>query len=197
MSKRLHKEERKRLIRQEARRLFLIKGFKETTMEDIVAACDLSKGGVYYHYKNKEQMLSDLMKDGVDDRYEQVINYMNTHQHMDREMLVLDLLLEKLFDHNVMKPLYVICLQEAKKNPEINELMEELQQKASEDFLEFIERLGLHEYVSLTNPEMMFFMNSVFLGVDVLKNQPVTDEIREMYRTMLRAYLNKKNKPKE
>lgn len=42
-----------------AQRLFLEKGYEQTTIQDIVAALgDLTKGAVYHHFKSKEEILS-------------------------------------------------------------------------------------------------------------------------------------------
>jgi len=45
-------EERKDEIRRGAVQAFLKKGYRNTTMEDIVASTTLSKGGVYRYFWN-------------------------------------------------------------------------------------------------------------------------------------------------
>lgn len=49
-------------IIQVALTLFSNKGYKETTMADLVAATGLSKGAVYHHFKSKEEILQLLME---------------------------------------------------------------------------------------------------------------------------------------
>ena len=44
---------RKKEILDAARKVFLSKGFADTVMEDIITETSLSRGGVYYHYKNR------------------------------------------------------------------------------------------------------------------------------------------------
>ena len=58
---RLGKEARKQQIQQVASQLFLDKGFKSTTMDDIRIATGLSAGGLYHHYANTYEILYDLM----------------------------------------------------------------------------------------------------------------------------------------
>lgn len=53
---------RKKEILDAAKRVFLRKGFADTVMEDIIVETSLSRGGVYYHYKNKVEILHDLMR---------------------------------------------------------------------------------------------------------------------------------------
>ena len=52
---------RKKEILDAAKKAFLRKGFADTVMEDIITQTSLSRGGVYYHYKNKVEILHDLM----------------------------------------------------------------------------------------------------------------------------------------
>lgn len=62
---RLSKDERKEQILLNSMQVFKRLGFINTTMEDIVKACELSKGGVYYHYQNTIDILHDLMILGI------------------------------------------------------------------------------------------------------------------------------------
>lgn len=38
-------------------KLFLEKGYEQTTIQDILDALNLSKGGLYHHFKSKEEIL--------------------------------------------------------------------------------------------------------------------------------------------
>lgn len=51
----------KREILQAAEQLFLEKGYKQTTVEDILRAVQLSKGGFYHHFESKEEVLVSLI----------------------------------------------------------------------------------------------------------------------------------------
>lgn len=56
------REERVREIQLGALEVFLSKGFRNTTMEDIINNTSLSKGGFYHYYSNKEDILIDLIR---------------------------------------------------------------------------------------------------------------------------------------
>jgi len=47
----------KNKILEVATKLFAEKGFNETTMQDILLQCNLSKGAIYHHFKNKQEIL--------------------------------------------------------------------------------------------------------------------------------------------
>ncbi|HYM33999.1 MAG TPA: TetR family transcriptional regulator [Steroidobacteraceae bacterium] len=57
-----HKHETKRRILQSAYRLFTAKGFDGTSIEAIMSACDLTRGGFYAHFKSKSQLYREAMK---------------------------------------------------------------------------------------------------------------------------------------
>lgn len=54
----------KELILRKAYGLFLKKGFQSVSIKDIMEASNLSKGGIYHHFENKEGILFEVL-----DRY--------------------------------------------------------------------------------------------------------------------------------
>jgi len=56
-------EQTKKKIADAARALFAQKGYKATSIDDIVKATGCSAGNIYYHYKNKEGLFLYLLED--------------------------------------------------------------------------------------------------------------------------------------
>ena len=54
------KEERHERILTEATRLFAEKGYEQTSVSDIVKACDMARGTFYLYFENLEQVLAEL-----------------------------------------------------------------------------------------------------------------------------------------
>lgn len=54
-------EKTRSLILQESKKLFSARGFKAVSMQNICDATGLSKGGLYRHYGNKEEILLELL----------------------------------------------------------------------------------------------------------------------------------------
>ena len=50
----------KQLIIDVALKLLIKKGYDKTTVADIIKEADLSKGGLYHHFKSKEDILSEI-----------------------------------------------------------------------------------------------------------------------------------------
>ncbi|MFS0726003.1 TetR/AcrR family transcriptional regulator [Paenibacillus sp. 1P07SE] len=59
--KRQQSEQTKAKLAEAARGLFAQKGFKATSIEDIVAATGSSKGNIYYHFESKEGLFLYLV----------------------------------------------------------------------------------------------------------------------------------------
>ncbi|MNX71471.1 putative HTH-type transcriptional regulator YfiR [compost metagenome] len=57
-----HKEKRRLEILQAAKRVFHQKGFERATMSDIVAESGLSRGGVYWYFTDKEELIHALFE---------------------------------------------------------------------------------------------------------------------------------------
>ena len=49
-------------ILEESLRLFTLKGFLGTSMNDILTACNTSKGGFYNHFESKEALLREVLE---------------------------------------------------------------------------------------------------------------------------------------
>lgn len=57
----MEKGHNKTFIIETAFSLFLNKGYRNTSMSDLVKATKLSKGAFYYHFKNKEKLYMDVI----------------------------------------------------------------------------------------------------------------------------------------
>jgi len=67
------KDERYRAILETAARLICERGYEGTSMQEIAAACRMTKAGLYHHVQNKEQLLFDIMSYGMDAFEQQVL----------------------------------------------------------------------------------------------------------------------------
>ena len=58
--KQREKEQRRQHILQVAETIFLEKGINSSTMDEIAAVCELSKGTLYLYFKSKEELFLDI-----------------------------------------------------------------------------------------------------------------------------------------
>ena len=104
--KRLSKEKRREQIKGIALKLFIDNGYSKTTMDEIVQAVGISKGGMYHHFSNKEEIFLELLKDGNEYRKNLVVEYMRENSQSRNEKIV-EMLLDKILDKNQYKDLYL------------------------------------------------------------------------------------------
>ncbi len=61
---------RKQEILEIAMNLFSVKGYSQTTVNDIINSAGVSKGGFYHHFKSKEEMIDSIIMDYVSETLE-------------------------------------------------------------------------------------------------------------------------------
>jgi AcrR family transcriptional regulator len=59
-------DERYRAILETAARLFCERGYEGTSMQEVAAACQMTKAGLYHHIQSKEALLLAIMSYGMD-----------------------------------------------------------------------------------------------------------------------------------
>ena len=66
MTRHLPEQARREQILSAARRCFIENGYHPTRMDDIARAAGLSKGGVYFHFKSKQEVFESLVTEEFD-----------------------------------------------------------------------------------------------------------------------------------
>ena len=125
------KEERTEEIMNAAKRVFLSKGYRYATMEDVVAATSLSKGGVYQYYKSTKAIMFDIMQGGNYFRYhrtEELIAAMP--KNSDIFAVVANAVMAKIFDRTPEKRLYLMFLFEILYDKETEDLFFKLEEQS-------------------------------------------------------------------
>lgn len=185
---RLKSEDRKGQIKQAALEIFIDKGFSKTTMDDIVKRALISKGGLYHHYGNKEEIFKDLMEDGMYYRESVIKAYMEKNKNLSKEDLLVNLLLDKMFDTNPYKTLYVVLLREMSTNSKLRSLYEKVVLEQKKIFFNFCEEIGIKEYRKMTGEVWMFFINTMMMGAGLIEEDE-EEKVRSMLSVMLKAYM--------
>ena len=101
---------RKKEILDAARKVFLSKGFADTVMEDIITETSLSRGGVYYHYKNKVEILHDLMREGMAYRIEKINEFLSSYSGELDGNAVAQMIVDKMLGESELMSVYAIYL---------------------------------------------------------------------------------------
>lgn len=183
--KRLSEVERKKEIMNSAAEIISSKGLEKTTMEEIIAGTSLSKGGVYHYYGSVIEIFKDIMLYGIEYRNEIIKKHLGeskktvTNEFMAREMV------DKMIDDNPYMPLYIEFLIAKKRNPELNELMAELQEQTKERFKALFG--DAHDWLFSPDTFQVItdFINAIILASDVLEARENFKKNRHLLEQMI------------
>lgn len=133
-ARRLSESERKNEIMNSAVDVITQKGLENATMEEIIAGTSLSKGGVYHYYKNVNEIFKDIMISGIEYRKTIIKEHMDECKKGHEMEFIAKQFVDKIIDDNPYMPLYVEFLIAKKRNPELEKMMQELQELTSDRF---------------------------------------------------------------
>ena len=159
-------DERKKLIRQAAMKVFLDKGFRNTVMNDIMEATVLSRGGLYHHYGSTYEILYDIMVEGNKYREKIIYDEMNKTSQDFSEVLS-EIILEKMLYQSDYVSIYAMFLQELNHDDKLKDLYKKLKKSSSDSILMLFDedvRGELSEAIELITD----LINTFILGCEVL-----------------------------
>lgn len=182
------KSERKKEILEAATKIFLKKGFEKTSMEDIIAATSLSKGGFYHYYSNTTDILHDLMLEGIAYRIK-IIESMDSGYIDWNDETVVQILVDKILDDSALMSLYVIYLQASQRNPDLRALYEDLKKENRDMFDEHFSSQSKKLMEPFYSDLFLGLMNAVMLGAEVLGVREAFRKNRSFFVSMMNLAL--------
>ena len=87
-------------IIEAAWKLFHEKGYEETTIEDIIAAANISKGSFYYNFNRKDELL-DTLATIFDHEYEKLKKDMPSEQNSFEKLLHMNFYMHEFIENQV------------------------------------------------------------------------------------------------
>lgn len=182
---------RKNEICEAAKKCFLSKGFKGTTMEDVIKETGMSKGGVYRYYKSTSDMLYDFMLSGNDYRFDKVDEFVKNNPGMSKDELAVELVMAKMFAKNDYMSIYAMFLIESEKNERLRELRDVIESNMKNGFLEFAEKSGLEILSCFANDDFMKFMYAIFIAEELIDIRNLFLNESDLFRDIIFNYLQK------
>ena len=176
VKKRLKKEERKKIIQDISKNVFLKKGFENTTMQDIVTATDMSIGGLYHHYKNTTEIFHDIM----------------TQANTLREIAIIQKLTNNKITLQLLSSIYIMFLKQIKENEPLRALNEQLKIESKIKLNSILSKAD----ESICYSDDMFdiltnIINSFLLGCELLEARKNFKNERNILEEMIEILLEK------
>ena len=189
VKKRLKKEERKKIIQDISKNVFLKKGFENTTMQDIVTATDMSIGGLYHHYKNTTEIFHDIMTQANTLREIAIIQKL-TNNKITLQLLS-SIIVDKILADNEFVSLYIMFLKQIKEEP-LRALNEQLKTESKIKLNSILSKAD----ESICYSDDMFdiltnIINSFLLGCELLEARKNFNNERNILEEMIEILLEK------
>lgn len=188
-NKRMTFEKRKEEIKEAAAKVFIEKGFANTSMEDLVRESGLSKGGFYHYYKNTTDIIYDMMVDGINYRNEIIKKSLDQEKEISLEFFTREMT-KKVIDNTSLTGVYVEFLLAKKRNKKLEEVYKILEEKTIESFKKINIDFEKYEIVSEKFEFLTYFINSMILSSNILKSREILlknkSKIEKMFLLILR-----------
>lgn len=188
-NKRMTFEKRKEEIKEAAAKVFIEKGFANTSMEDLVRESGLSKGGFYHYYKNTTDIIYDMMVDGINYRNEIIKKSLDQEKGISLEFFAREMT-KKVIDNTSLAGVYVEFLLAKKRNKKLEEVYKILEEKTIESFKKINIDFEKYEIVSEKFEFLTYFINSMILSSNILKSREILlknkSKIEKMFLLILR-----------
>ncbi|OZB96651.1 TetR/AcrR family transcriptional regulator [Paenibacillus sp. XY044] len=189
--KQLQSEQTKRKIAEAARALFVQKGYKATSIEDIVAATGSSKGNIYYHFKSKEGLFLHLLEEW--DREWELNWEQNEHLYKtttEKLYAVAEQLAADDLNHPLTKAADEFFHNE-EKTSEVESRMAEMKVKHlafNQNLLQ--EGIDRGEFMPGDAERLAVVLEAIFFGANQLSRRLNPEKTTLLYRDAVTVFLN-------
>jgi AcrR family transcriptional regulator len=184
-------EQTKKKIADAARALFVQKGYKATSIEDIVKATGCSAGNIYYHFKSKEGLFLHLIEDW---NTEWEVNWLAKEPlyptTIDKLYGMAEHLAEDQLNHPLTKAIDEFFYN-AEKNPEVEERINEMV-KGYIDFNRELLQRGIDngEFETTNVTGLAIILDSLMYGLNQHTRRMERDEALAAYRLAIDVFLH-------
>ncbi|MFC4077777.1 TetR/AcrR family transcriptional regulator [Salinithrix halophila] len=177
-------------IIQAARQLFAEKGYKDTSMADIVKASNSSKGNVYYHFKSKEDLFLHVIEED-DKAWEESWKKEQQKYKTARDQLLGLANFSAVRDaHHPLNRAFAEFYSQPNHSPAIQEKMNEL----SDRYISIIENIIVKgnqnkEWNVSDVKQVSAIATAIFTGLEIHTNRDSVQKRQEVFRRTIEIFI--------
>lgn len=189
-NRRKTREERLQEIWTAAKHVFLSKGYKNTTMEDIINETNLSKGGFYHYYSSTKEILIDIMRNKNVMFVEENKHIQQMTKAESKEQIIelfLESLLYKFLVTSEDKRLYMMFGYEIMYDEEIRQVFIQLEK----DFFDMLMKKTSITF-NYKNETLLFIsrmVNSLLFGQNLFNEPKIFESKREELKAFFKPMI--------
>jgi AcrR family transcriptional regulator len=187
--------ETRQMLLQKAFELIYVKGYQATSLDDILATTQVTKGAFYYHFKNKEEMglavIQELMVQATDSNILQPVIIADDPLKAIYEMMRFLLLENPILQSKYGCPTHNLIQEMAPLNPQFKEALSQLVQNIQKKIQEILENAQNQGIIrkNMDTRQVTCFIHAGYAGIrNVGKLYENTDSY-DLYLQGLKAYL--------
>lgn len=188
--KQLSSQQTKQKIAEAARTLFGQKGYASTSIEDIVSATQISKGNMYYHFKNKEGLFLYLLEEWTREWAEQFQSKKERYRTVKEKLIALvEHFVEDGFHHPLTRATNEFYATELITSPNQDKI-EEMMQLYLRNYEELLdEGMQSGEFKQDDAHLLSIILEGMLAGIEFSTNQLELDQALKLYRKAIHVFL--------
>ncbi|MFP3665972.1 TetR/AcrR family transcriptional regulator [Priestia sp. SIMBA_032] len=189
--KKLQSEQTKRKVADAAKALFSQKGYKATSIEEIVEATGSSKGNIYYHFKSKEGLFLYLI-DEWDLEWERNWRERESLYKTTRDKLfgIAEQIILDDLNHPLTKAADEFFNNE-EKGSDIEERIDEMVKRHVEFNRELLQQgIDEGEFSHKNAEQLAVVLEGLFVGMSRMSRKMSTENALQLYRSAIDVFLN-------
>ncbi|MBY0195825.1 TetR/AcrR family transcriptional regulator [Priestia megaterium] len=189
--KKLQSEQTKRKVADAAKALFSQKGYKATSIEEIVEATGSSKGNIYYHFKSKEGLFLYLI-DEWDLEWERNWKERESLYKTTRDKLfgIAEQIILDDLNHPLTKAADEFFNNE-EKGSDIEERIDEMVKRHVEFNRELLQKgIDEGEFSPKNADQLAVILEGLFVGMSRMSRKMNTENALQLYHSAIDVFLN-------
>lgn len=189
--KKLQSEQTKRKVADAAKALFSQKGYKATSIEEIVEATGSSKGNIYYHFKSKEGLFLYLI-DEWDLEWERNWKERESLYKTTRDKLfgIAEQIILDDLNHPLTKAADEFFNNE-EKGSDIEERIDEMVKRHVEFNRELLQQgIDEGEFSHKNAEQLAVILEGLFVGMSRMSRKTSTENAMQLYHSAIDVFLN-------
>ncbi|MEW4240139.1 TetR/AcrR family transcriptional regulator [Priestia megaterium] len=189
--KKLQSEQTKRKVADAAKALFSQKGYKATSIEEIVEATGSSKGNIYYHFKSKEGLFLYLI-DEWDLEWERNWKERESLYKTTRDKLfgIAEQIILDDLNHPLTKAADEFFNNE-EKGSDIEERIDEMVKRHVEFNRELLQQgIDEGEFSHKNAEQLAVILEGLFVGMSLMSRKTSTENALQLYHSAIDVFLN-------
>lgn len=189
--KKLQSEQTKRKVADAAKALFSQKGYKATSIEEIVEATGSSKGNIYYHFKSKEGLFLYLI-DEWDLEWERNWKERESLYKTTRDKLfgIAEQIILDDLNHPLTKAADEFFNNE-EKGSDIEERIDEMVKRHVEFNRELLQKgIDEGEFSPKNAEQLAVVLEGLFVGMSRMSRKTNMENALQLYHSAIDVFLN-------